>query len=251
VKVKLLSIADILYTQGFGSRRLCAGLIENQQVAVAGEVVLEQSEAFDPTNLEFVVDGVTWPFQERAYLMLYKPAGHECSHKPSQWPSVYRLLPDPLRQRPVRGGQDGVQAVGRLDQDTTGLLLFSDDGQFIHKMNSPKHHVPKIYRIVTAEDVSSDQVEQLVSGVSLHEENTQVRAAACRQTGERELTLTLTEGKYHQVKRMVAAAGNHVQGLHREQIGGLRLEPEMQAGQWRWLSADDIALARQASPAQS
>ena len=109
-------------------------------------------------GLRFCVDGVEWPYQEKAYLMLHKPAGTECSRKPSAYPSIYTLLPAPLRQRPQKGATDGVQAVGRLDQDTTGLLLLTDDGQFIHRMSSPRHHVPKVYEVTARHPVDERQV---------------------------------------------------------------------------------------------
>jgi 16S rRNA pseudouridine516 synthase len=104
-----------------------------------------------------------------------------------------------------------VQAVGRLDQDTTGLLLLSDDGKFIHRMSSPKHHVPKVYEVLAKHPVDDKQVAKLLAGVVLDDDPKPVRAAACEKTGENRLSLTLTEGKYHQVKRMIAAVGNRVE----------------------------------------
>jgi 16S rRNA pseudouridine516 synthase len=138
----------------------------------------------------------------------------------------------------------GVQAVGRLDQDTTGLLLLTDDGQFIHRMNSPRHHVPKVYEVAAKHPVDDRQVQRLLEGVVLDDDPKPVRAAACERTGERQLRLTLTEGKYHQVKRMVAAVGNRVEGLHRSRIGGLALPPDLLPGQWLWLGAQDLAAVR-------
>jgi 16S rRNA pseudouridine516 synthase len=175
-----------------------------------------------------------------AYLVLHKPAGHECSQKPSAWPSIYTLLPAPLRQRPHKSLQPGVQAVGRLDQDTTGLLLLTDDGAFIHKMSSPKHHVPKVYEVTAKHPVDAKQVERLLAGVVLEDDPKPVKAAACEITGECTLRLTLTQGKYHQVKRMVAAVGNRVEGLHRSAIGDYALPADLAPGQWRWLSAEDL-----------
>jgi 16S rRNA pseudouridine516 synthase len=133
-----------------------------------------------------------------------------------------------------------VQAVGRLDQDTTGLLLLSDDGKFIHRMSSPRHHVPKVYELVTKHPVTAAQVARLLAGVVLEDDPKPVRAAACEQTGEHHMRLTLTEGKYHQVKRMLAAVGNRVEQLHRSRIGGLALPADLAPGQWRWLSEADL-----------
>jgi 16S rRNA pseudouridine516 synthase len=194
-------------------------------VAVAGQPQTDPSAEFDTEGLRFSVQGVEWLFQARAYLMMHKPAGMECSQRPSAWPSIYTLLPAPLRQRPSRGGTPGVQAIGRLDQDTTGLLLLSDDGVFIHRMSSP-------------------QIARLLEGVVLVDDPKPVRAAACEATGARQMRLTLTEGKYHQVKRMVAAVGNRVEALHRSQIGQLELPPGLAPGQWCWLGPAELAQLR-------
>ena len=154
------------------------------------------------------------------------------------------MLPSPLRLRPQKGAVQGLQAVGRLDQDTTGLLLLSDDGQFIHRMNSPKKHVPKVYEVTVKHPLDDKQVARLLEGVVLDDDPKPVRAAACEiadPDGARlRLRLTLTEGKYHQVKRMVAAVSNRVEGLHRSRIGGLDLPDDLKPGQWRWLRADDL-----------
>src|SRR5262245_32928765 len=200
-----MQLQDILFSQGFGPRRVCLGLVQRGLVTVAGAAVTDPFAELEPEGLAFTVEGQSWTYHAKAYLMLHKPAGTECSQRPSAWPSIYTLLPAPLRQRPSRGGTPGVQAIGRLDQDTTGLLLLSDDGAFIHRMSSPKKHVPKVYEVETADPVAPGQVQRLLQGVVLDDDPKPVRAAACEATGERSLRLTLTEGKYHQVKRMLAA----------------------------------------------
>ena len=235
-----MQLQDLLFTQGFGPRRLCTGLVQNGLVTVDGEVVTDPSLDVEPEGLRFSVEGKPWEYHAKAYLMLHKPAGYECSQKPSAWPSIYTLLPAPLRQRPVKGGQPGVQAIGRLDQDTTGMLLLSDDGAFIHRMSSPRRHVPKVYEVGTDDPVDAKQVARLLEGVVLDDDPRPVRAAACEQTGTNALQLTLTEGKYHQVKRMVAAVGNRVVTLHRSRIGSLALPDDLAAGQWRWLNAGQL-----------
>jgi 16S rRNA pseudouridine516 synthase len=239
-----MQLQDILYTQGFGTRRICAGLIQHGAVTVRGEACTDATRDFDAEGLPFQVHGQQWSYHAKAYLMLYKPAGTECSHKPTAWPSVYSLLPAPLRQRPQKGSVSGVQAVGRLDQDTTGLLLLTDDGQLIHRLNSPRHDVPKVYEAVTALPVEPAQVERLLAGVTLHDGSRPVRAAACEATGTHALRLTLTQGKYHQVKRMIAAAGNHVTALHRSRVGPLELPPALAPGRFRWLDPAEIAALR-------
>lgn len=241
-----MRIEEILYTQGFGTRRVCAGLIQQGFVTVAGGPVTDPGADFSPEGLAFMVQGRPWRYHEKAYLLLHKPAGTECSQKPSTYPSIYTLLPSPLRLRPNKGAVQGVQAIGRLDHDTTGLLLLTDDGQFIHRMGSPKHHVPKIYDVTTKHPVDDTQIAKLLGGVVLDDDPKPVRAAACEQTGELALRLTLTEGKYHQVKRMLAAVGNRVEGLHRSRMGSLVLTDALAAGQWRWLTADEVEALRTA-----
>src|SRR5574344_1364125 len=241
-----MQLQDILYSQGFGIRRVCAGLIQQGWVEVWDPslgiftVVTDASSDLQPEGLKLRVQGVDWLYQAKGYVMLHKPAGTECSQKPSAWPSIYTLLPTPLRQRPCKGAIQGVQAVGRWDQDTTGLLLLSDDGQFIHRMSSPKKHVPKVYRVTTKHPITQDMLDKLMAGVVLDDDPRPVKAAACEIVSECVLDLTLTEGKYHQVKRMIAAVGNRVEGLHRWKIGDLELPANLQPGQWLWLSKQDL-----------
>ncbi len=242
-----MQLQDILFSQGFGTRRVCAGLVQQGLVMVAEQVCAEPAMPFEAEALHFTVQGVAWQYFGKAYLMLYKPAGYECSQKPSTYPSIYTLLPAPIRQR-GGGAAAGVQAVGRLDQDTTGLLLLSDDGKFIHRMSSPKHHVPKVYEVTVKHALDDKQIQKLLSGVVLDDDPKPVRAAVCIKTGDNTLSLTLTEGKYHQVKRMLAAVGNRVEGeggsggLHRSRIGELALPEDLKPGQWRWLTASDLLL---------
>lgn len=239
-----MRLEDILYSQGFGTRRICAGLIQQGYVSVEGKVCTDPGQAFTPAGLRFEVQGQPWEYHEKAYLLLHKPAGTECSQKPSAWPSIYTLLPPPLRQRPNRQNMPGVQAIGRLDQDTTGMLLLSDDGAFIHRMSSPRKHVPKVYEVTARHPVDDSQVRRLLAGVVLDDDPQPVRAAACEPIGTCSLRLTLTEGKYHQVKRMLAAVGNRVEALHRSRIGQLELPADLAAGQWCWLRDVDLALLR-------
>jgi 16S rRNA pseudouridine516 synthase len=239
-----MQLQQLLYSQGFGTRRVCAGLVEQGHVELDGVPCTDPYVDVPPDGLTFRVQGVDWQYHAKAYILLNKPAGFECSAKPSAWPSIYTLLPGPLRQRPTLKGLAGVQAVGRLDQDTTGALLLSDDGAFIHRMSSPKHHVPKVYQVTLKHAADDRAVGKLLEGVVLDDDPRPVRAAACELSTPTSLALTLTEGKYHQVKRMVAAVGNRVEALHRASIGGLALPPDLAPGQWRWLSPDDLALLR-------
>lgn len=240
----LMQLERILHSQGFGSRKECRRLIRSGAVSIGGEPCTDPFAEVDPLStdgsagLEFAVAGQRWHYRHRCYLMLHKPVGHECSHRPSHHPSVFNLLPPPLIQR-------GVQAVGRLDQDTSGLLLLSDDGQFIHRWSSGRKQIPKTYQVELSEVAAADLATHMCAGVQLHREQHLVAALACRLTAECSLELCIGEGRYHQVKRMIAAAGNHVAALHRTQIGGLQLDPDLEPGQWRWLEAEDLAaLAR-------
>ena len=243
-----MQLQDVLFSQGFGTRRVCAGLVQMGLVQVHGtsasdppQTCTDATQDFATEALRLRIQGVDWPYHEKAYLMLHKPTGTECSQKPSTYPSIYTLLPSPLRMRPQKGAVQGVQAVGRLDQDTTGMLLLTDDGKFIHRMSSPRHHVPKVYEVTVKHPLDAAQLRRLIEGVVLDDDPKPVRAAACEATGSHRLSLTLTEGKYHQVKRMLAAVGNRVEALHRSRIGGLALPADLLPGQWRWLDADDLA----------
>jgi len=218
----------VLYTQGFGTRRECAGLIAHGLVTIEGRIVDDPDAEIDAQGLVFNVQGRDWPYHEKALILMHKPAGYECSRKARHHPGVLSLLPAPLRVR-------AVQPIGRLDEDTTGVLLLTDDGTLIHRLTSPKHHVPKVYEVGTKHEVSEAQLERLRGGVVLEDDPSPVRAAACEITGPHSLRLTLTEGKYHQVKRMIAAAGNRVESLHRCAFGSLTLPEDLPAGQWRWL----------------
>ena len=130
--------------------------------------------------------------------------------------------------------------MGRLDFDTTGLLLISDDGQFIHKMTTPKKNIGKVYEITTAEPIQSKQLDHLLKGVVLDDDPKPCFAKACEQIDEHHLAMTIVEGRYHQVKRMMAAVGNHVAQLHRTQIGAYSMPDDLAEGQWRWLYESDL-----------
>jgi 16S rRNA pseudouridine516 synthase len=227
------TLQTVLFSQGFGTRRECDALIEAGLVKVQDQICIDPLAVFNSVSSMVVRDQV-WPVSEFALIMLHKPAGYECSQKPKHWPSVMDLLAPPLRLR----NKGNMQPVGRLDADTTGLLLLTDDGALIHRLTSPKHHVPKVYVVRTSEPITSEQIAKLVAGVVLVDDPVAVKPSACVQTDTHQLELTLTEGKYHQVKRMIAAAGNHVEGLHRKQIGRLFLPDELMPGHWKFVAPD-------------
>lgn len=239
-----MRLGQLLFTQGFGTRRECGALVASGQVMIDGLPCDDVDREFAPDGLQFSVRGESWAYQEHAFLVMNKPAGYECSQKPKHHPSVYTLLPPPLRLR-------GVQAIGRLDEDTTGVLLFSDDGTLIHRLTSPRHQVAKVYEVTCKHPVDAGQLERLRSGVLLRDEDETVKAADCEATGPAALRMTLTQGKYHQVKRMIAAAGNRVEALHRSEFGAVRLAG-LEPAKWRWLSDPEAAAVceRRAPPTE-
>ncbi|HRH90221.1 MAG TPA: 16S rRNA pseudouridine(516) synthase [Rubrivivax sp.] len=228
-----MQLQQILFSQGFGTRRECDALIGHGLVQVGGRVLDDPAVELDTDGLVVAVRGQAWPYHARALVMMNKPAGYECSRKPRHHPSVLSLLPAPLRTR-------GVQPIGRLDEDTTGLLLLTDDGALLHRLTSPKWHVPKLYVADCADAVTPAQRQRLLDGVVLRDDPQPARAAACEASGDKQLQLTLTEGKYHQVKRMVAAAGNAVVALRRIAFGRLALPADLSPGQWRWVDAAEL-----------
>ncbi|TFW32056.1 pseudouridine synthase [Massilia horti] len=231
-----LSLDRILQSQGFGSRKYCRALIEDGDVAVNGAICTDYKTPIETEGLVLTVFDEEWTYREHLYIALYKPAGFECSRKPSHHPGVLTLLPEQFEWR-------AVQPVGRLDHDTTGLLLLSDDGAFIHAQSSPKRHVPKVYQATTAEPVTQALVDQLLAGVQLVDEPAPLAAVSCVQRGEHQLEIVLEQGKYHQVKRMLAAAGNHCAALHRSQIGGLTLDSlAIGEGEWCYLEKPQLEL---------
>ncbi|MDD2913924.1 MAG: 16S rRNA pseudouridine(516) synthase [Gallionella sp.] len=226
----------ILQSQGFGTRKWCAELIADGEVGINGAVVTDSRFAFETGGLQFTVFGEAWTWREHLYLALNKPANYECSRKPSHHPGVLSLLPEQFIRRDV-------QPVGRLDHDTTGLLLMSDDGPFIHKQSSPKHHVPKVYVATTHDPVTPQLVARLLGGVKLHDEPAPLTALTCRMLDTHQIEIVLEQGKYHQVKRMLAAAENHCTALRRTEIGGLKLDAlGLAEGEWCYLDAAQLTL---------
>ncbi|MFH2135776.1 MAG: pseudouridine synthase [Pseudomonadota bacterium] len=232
------TLERILQSQGFGTRKWCTNLLAEGEVSLNGEVITDSRAKFETDGLEFSVYGEPWLYREHVYIALHKPADYECSRKPSHHPGVLSLLPEQFTNRDV-------QPVGRLDHDTTGLLLMSDDGAFIHKQSSPKHHVPKVYVATTHEPVTPRLVEHLLKGVKLNDEPAPLSAVLCEKLDEHQLKIVLEQGKYHQVKRMLAAADNHCTALRRTQVGELTLEAlGLEAGEWCYLDAKELALLK-------
>jgi len=167
------------------------------------------------------------------YFMLNKPAGYICANEDADHPCIFRLFDEPALGR--------LHSVGRLDLDTTGLVLVSDDGQWSHRVTSPRHECAKTYRVWLADPVPETAAAEFAAGVQLNGERSLTRPAELQLLTPTEALLTIHEGKYHQVKRMFAAIGNKVVRLHREQVGPIVLDPSLEPGAYRPLSAQEIA----------
>ena len=228
-----MRLEQILFTQGFGTRHECRGLIVNGHVTINQTVVEDPQSDFDVNGLVFSVDGVNWPYVEKAIIAMNKPTGYECSRKPLHHPSVLSLLPAPLRNR-------GVQPVGRLDEDTTGLLILTDEGALIHRLTHPKKHVSKIYRVTAKHAMTQEMFGRLLEGVMLDGEREKVAADDLVQIDDYVFEMQITQGKYHQVKRMVAAVGNRVSALHRVALGNYRLPDDLTVSKWRFIRREEL-----------
>jgi 16S rRNA pseudouridine516 synthase len=229
-----MQIERLLQQQGFGTRKTCRGLVRQGRFAIQGEVMEDPFREIDPVaGLVFAVDGQEWPYFAKAVVLFNKPAGFECSRKPRHHPGIFTRLPRQFAER-------NMQSVGRLDEDTTGLLLLTDDGQLIHALSSPRRKVEKRYRVTARHPLDEAQLAALLSGVVLKDDPAPVAATAANLVDDHTLLLAITEGRYHQVKRMLAAVGNRVEALCRVAVGGLELPSDLPEGQWRWLEAADI-----------
>ena len=224
----------ILQSQGFGTRKYCQRLIRSGEVLIDGVAQTNERLLLEVNGLTFSLLGQTWLYRKQVYIAMNKPMSIECSRKPSHHKGVMSLLPEPFQWR-------GVQAVGRLDHDTTGLLLLTDDGAWNHAMSSPKRHVPKVYLATIRDAVTQSLIDQLLSGVQLHDEPAPISALYCEQWSSHQLRIVLEQGKYHQVKRMLASVGNECAALHREKIGQLSLaELALEPGQWCYLTEEQL-----------
>lgn len=219
---------------GYGSRRQVQQMFRDGRITDAAGEVLYADDVRDLREVR--LDGEALDPPPGLVLMLHKPVGVTCSTKDAGR-LVYDLLPPRFRVRdPV------VSTVGRLDRDTSGLLLMTDDGGLLHRIISPKHHVPKVYEATLARDLRGDEAALFASGtLMLDSETTPLAPATLEVVDARHARLTITEGRYHQVRRMFAAVGNHVEALHRSRVGGLGLG-DLEAGQWRALDEAEVAM---------
>lgn len=220
----------ILSRFGYCSRREAAQWIKRGRVCVGGETAKSASAKAEPEDV--LVDGAPIEFPGGLYVALHKPLGCTCSHR-EEGELVYDLLPPRWMDR-----ADGVSSVGRLDKETSGLLLLTDDGAFVHALTSPKRHVPKVYEFDCSATIPAEAVAIFASGeLVLHGETTPCLPAELVLTGVCSGRLTLHEGRYHQVRRMLAAVGAPIVRLTRTAIGPLKLE-ELNLSPGEWVAID-------------
>ncbi|HDX1192311.1 TPA: 16S rRNA pseudouridine(516) synthase RsuA [Pasteurella multocida] len=207
-------------------------VLKQSAVTVNGHVEKNGAQKVSQTD-EICLDGEHLPWVSAGqYLMLYKPQGYVCSHEDGDYPTIYQFFDYPLAGK--------LHSAGRLDVDTTGLVLLTDDGKWSHRITSPKYHCEKTYLVTLADPVESHYQQACAEGLLLRGEKTPTKPARLEILDDYNVNLTISEGRYHQVKRMFAALGNKVVGLHRWKIGQIELDDRLAEGEYRSLSAEEI-----------
>jgi 16S rRNA pseudouridine516 synthase len=239
-KPPTLRLDRLLANLGYGSRREVLQMARDERIQLDGEI-LRDIEQRVPLTAEFAarlkVDGAAIDPLPGVVLMLNKPAGVTCSHK-DKGQVVYDLLPERWQRR-----DPAISAAGRLDKDTSGLLLLTDDGAFLHKVISPKRHIAKRYVATLDQPLRGDEAAIFAAGtLMLNGEDKPLLPALLESISPLEVAVTLTEGRYHQVRRMFAAVNNHVTALRRVAIGGLTLPDDLAPGAFRVLDASQCAM---------
>jgi len=215
------------------SRKEAKIAIAKGRVLVNGESKLKANTSVTD-SCDVILDKKSLSFQQNRYYMMHKPEGVVCALQDDEHSVVLDLLPNEIKKE--------LKVVGRLDKDTTGLLLLTTDGQWLHKITSPKHDCPKTYLVDLADKIEQDAVNALEQGVLLNGEIDLTKPAKVVVHSDKQISLTISEGKYHQVKRMLAAVGNKVEALHRSQIGALVLPEALPLGEFQELSQEQAAL---------
>jgi 16S rRNA pseudouridine516 synthase len=233
-----VSLARALSKLGYGTRKETERLLASRRVTTVGGVVLSDRDRVPHEDIR--IDGAPLDPPAGSVILLHKPVGYVCSTS-DRPPLVYELLPARfLHREPV------MATVGRLDADTSGLLLLTDDGPLNHQLTSPRWHLPKCYEVLLAEALRGDEQDVFAAGtLTLQGERTPLLPAELELLDARRARVTIREGRYHQVRRMFAAVGNHVTALHRVSFGPLGLDT-LAVGMWRTLSADEVAQLREA-----
>jgi 16S rRNA pseudouridine516 synthase len=227
-----MRLVRLIANLGYGSQKDVRAMLRDGRIAA-----LDGRKLAPDTHVEhdqLMVDGAALDPPAGIVLMLNKPVDYTCS---TQDPGrvVYDLLPERFRRRsPI------VAPVGRLDRDTTGLLLLTDDGALLHRITAPKSRIAKVYEATLARPLTGEEAATFAAGtLMLRSETTALAPAALEALGDRNVRLTIVEGRYHQVKRMFAAVGNHVETLHRAALGGLTLG-DLAPGKWRYVTGDEV-----------
>ena len=239
MKPPMARLDRLLANLGYGSRREVNGLVREGRVVFDGEP-LKDSGTKVPVSADLparlTISGQPLDPPAPLTLIMHKPLGVVCSHREAGR-SVYELLPSRWRAR-----MPSLSTVGRLDKDTSGLLLITDDGPLLHRIISPRSHVAKRYLVTLDRPLKGDEAEIFASGKLLLESETEPLApAVLERLSDASVWLTITEGRYHQVRRMFAAVGNHVTALHRDRVGGLSLLDDLVPGSWRILDSQHEA----------
>jgi 16S rRNA pseudouridine516 synthase len=228
-----MKLVKLLANLGYGSRKEVQRLIRSGAVTDADGNVLGENDLPPHDRILFRGEELDPPFP--LVIMLNKPDGYTCSSE-DPGSTIYDLLPERFALR-----NPGLNPIGRLDKDTTGLLLMTDDGKLLHKIIHPKSNCLKVYHTTLDRPLEGHEGELFASGtLELNSETRPLLPAKLEVLGEKEALVTLHEGRYHQVRRMFAAVGNHVLGLKRISIGGLKLPDDLEEGDWRALTADEL-----------
>jgi 16S rRNA pseudouridine516 synthase len=239
-KTPTLRLDRLLANMGYGSRREVQQLVYSDLVMLDGQVIEDADQRIAVTrdlSQRMTIRGKPLDPPPGLALMLHKPLGVTCSHKEAG-PLIYSLLPERWRHR-----DPALSTIGRLDKETSGLLLMTDDGNLLHRIISPRAHIPKRYHVTLDRPLRGDEAEIFAAGTLMLEgEDKPLMPARMEALSGTSAYLTLTEGRYHQVRRMFAAVGNHVTALHRDQIGALTLPDDLGPGQYRLLNEADLAL---------
>jgi 16S rRNA pseudouridine516 synthase len=218
------------------SRGQAKSVVRQGRVTVGGVVAKSGDIHVTEDATDIIFDDQPLRYQNLVYAMLHKPVGYLSTTKDEAYPCVLRLLPVEWHRR-------AIHSAGRLDVDSTGLLLLSDDGSWTHRLTAPASKVSKVYLVTTHAAIPPELVAKFAVGISLPDEEERTKPAVLTLLGECQARVTLTEGRFHQVKRMFEAFDLQVTTLHREAIGGLRLDPTLAVGDYRELTADEIDLA--------
>jgi len=214
------------------SRKEIKKMLHKGLFSVDGEVV-KNGALHVSLDSQILMDGYPVDAPGEKYIMLYKPEGVVCSNDDGTHPTVVSLIELPRA--------DELHICGRLDVDTTGLVLLTSNGKWAHRVTSPKHKTGKLYRVGTADPIDASAVEKFNQGLMLDRERFRTKPATMEILSEREALVTLTEGRYHQVKRMFAAIGNRVVSLHRERVGAIELDEMLEPGEYRFLTEEEVA----------